>query len=938
MNMKKIYIFILATFFGTGITTAQKNSHVSFDGVQDSIISLPYTQVDKERYVGAVSTVTGEQLSHSNKFGLNSAINGLAPGLIIMNGSCNPGAEGFTWKVRGLSRGNNKDNPLVIIDGMNNRSLSSITLEEIESVQVLKDVTAKMMYGSKAANGVIVITTKRGKGKTQYSASGEFGIKQAVKTPEYISSADYVKLFRQAMLNDGLPPRYDEMDIKAYAENSDALRYPNVDYYDTFLKSTSNFYRGNMQVEGSKNNIGYFLNLGYYGEQGLEAVGKSTSYDRINLRSNLDYKINDFMSAYLDIAARWDLWSRPNITYGNFFQALSTHRPNDYPLFMGEYGDESMLGWSMNQATNLYGELTKKGYANDENSFAQTNIGLNFDLSKITPGLKAKLFMCYDAYSALSKGKTYKYSRMRLEEDGTFTRVGEDDIKGSEAKFNDNTYRNFGITGQVDYSRTWGKHEILSNLVYNAQKKMDKIYLNGPKTVQDDKSMNVALRANYAYDRRYALEVDASMMGSDKFTKENRWGMFGAAGLAWNISNEDFMKDVDFINFLKLKGSFGVMGYDNSFSYMIYDNLYTYNGSFSTGVNNSYTDYGAKPSQIGNKNFTFEKSRELNIGLEGTFFNNRLSFETNYFYEYRYDMPTEVKSYLPGYMGYNTLYPMLNYNEISNVGVEAGISWGDRIGDLNYQIGGNFMYTKAINEVYDENNQYKHQNRTGQATDGILGWISDGLYKNQQEIDEYGVTSLYGQILPGDIKLLDVTNDLGDNVINDYDKVFIGNSFPRINYAMNINLEYKGFSLYLLGQGVAGFDRMMTNSYFYCLGESKYSVNALGAAIVDPETGNIREGATHPRLTSLNSGHSYRGSNYWMRNGSYFKLRTMEFAYRLPKNICQKIGAGGLKFYLKGNNLFTLSSIKDVDPEDINAGITGNPIFRSFSFGFDLMF
>ena len=936
--MKNIYLSILMTCFGTSVIYAQNNTPVSFDGQQDSIISLPYTKIDKERHVGAVSTVTGEQLSHSNKFGLNSAIDGLATGLIIMNGSCNPGAEGFTWKVRGLSRGNDGDGPLSVIDGMNNRSLSSITNEEIESVQVLKDITAKMLYGSKAANGVIMITTKRGKGKTSYKATGEYGFKQATRTPEYLSSYDYVKYFRQAMINDGLTPRYTEEDMIGYAEGVDPLRYPNVDFYDTFVKPNTSFYRANVQVNGNKNNVGYFLNLGYYGEGGLEAVGKSTSYDRLNLRSNLDYKINDFMSAYLDIAARWDMWSRPNITYNNFFNAISTHRPNDYPLFMGEYGDDTMLGWSKNQDTNLYGELTRKGYADDENSYAQTNIGLNFDLYKITPGLKAKLFMSYDAFSALSKGKTYKYSRLRLEDDGTFTKVGEDEVKGSEAKFSDNIYRNFGVTGQIDYSRGWDKHEVLSNLVYNVQRKMDKMLLNGPKTVQDDKSMNIALRANYAYDRRYAVEVDGSLMGSDKFTKENRWGLFGAAGFAWNISNEEFMKDIEWIDFLKLKGSFGVMGYDNSFAYMVYDNFYTANGNYRVGENNSEIEYGFKPSQIGNKNFTFEKSRETNIGIEGTFFSNRLSMEGNFFYEYRYDIPTNVQTLIPGYVGYGSVYPMLNYNEISNRGVEVGMSWKDRIGELKYQIGGNFMFTRAIHEVYDENNLYEHQNRTGKSTDAIMGWVSDGLYKNQQEIDDHSVSSLYGEIKPGDIRFLNVTNDLNDNVINDYDKVFIGNSFPRVNYALNINLEYKGFSLYMLGQGVAGFDRMMTNSYYFCTGENKYSVNVLGTAIVNPETGNIQDNATYPRLTSLSTGHSYRNSDYWMENGSYFKLRTVELAYQLPKKVCKKFGANGLKFFAKGDNLFTLSSIKDVDPEDINAGITGNPMFRSFSFGFDITY
>ena len=202
------------------------------------------------------------------------------------------------------------------------------------------------------------------------------------------------------------------------------------------------------------------MNLGYYGENGLEAVGDRIKYTRLNVRSNLDYQINDYISSYLDIAARWDLWSRPNLSY-SVFSIHYPHRPNDYPLFMGEYGDENSLGWGVNQSTNLYGELTRKGYADDENSFAQTNMGLKFNLNHLVRGLTAKVSLSYDAYNAISKGKTYTYSRVRLEEDGSYVRVGEDNLKGTESKFSDDTYRNLGLNGQVDYSTSWQKHELL---------------------------------------------------------------------------------------------------------------------------------------------------------------------------------------------------------------------------------------------------------------------------------------------------------------------------------------------------------------------------------------------------------------------------------------------------------------------------------------------
>ncbi len=947
--MKRIASIILLACISGAPLSAQESEPVFFDGQQDSTVALPYAQIDKDRVVGAVSTVTGEQLSHTGRNSVNVAMMGQAAGLYVLGGSTSPGSASATWKIRGLSRGNSNDGPLVVVDGMNNRDLSSITIEEIESIQVLKDVTAKMLYGSKAANGVIMITTKRGEGKRKYTFDVEYGTKIAQNLPEYLDSYSYASLYNQALANDGLDPLYSQEALDGYAaqpgdDNYNPLKYPNVDFYDEFMETSSSFYRANVQAQGKEGDVGYFLNVGYYGEDGLQKVGDNQMYNRLNVRSNLDYKVNDIISAHLDIAARWDLTSRPNMAYNDYISAMATTTPLNYAVFAGAYGDTDSLGYGTSD--NLYGELTKSGYTEDQTALSQTNIGLDFDFNRYVAGLTAKVFLSYDVMNFLSKGKSYTYSRIRLNDDGTLERVGDDVVKGEEQKFSDDTWRNFGGTAQLNYVYAQDEHEFLANAVFNIQQKSYKTVVTSKVPVQDDKGITNALRLNYAYDNRYVIELDGTILGSDRFIAEERWGTFGAAGAAWNIANEAFMEDVDFVNDLKLKASYGLMGYDGDFDDELYKTFYGDGGTYRTGVKNAITEYGYQLQQIGNESLTFEKSRELNIGIEGRLLDNRLSFEANYFDEYRYDMPVIASTQIPDWVGLGTttdddgntvdVFPTLNYNAVSNKGFEVAVNWADQIGDFRYQIGGSVTHSEAIYEQLDEAYDYEHLYRVGTAVDAMYGFKTDGLYQNQSEIDEHGVTSSFGTIRPGDVKLLEY---IEDGTIDAYDKVILGNSFPRYYTALNINMEYKGFSLYVLGQGVSGYDRFFNSAYFVNGSSAKYSVNAEYAAVYDPETDALIDGYKYPRLATVSS-QSGQGSDFWINTGAYAKIRTVQLAYDFNANFCKSFGAQGLQIYLKGDDLCSYTPISDLglDPENLNAGITGNPMFTTLSVGVKLMY
>jgi len=927
MTMKHKIAFIIVALACTNIAFAQNKNTKSVD---EKIITTPYGDQTSLRMVGDVEVITQSELLHTNNYYLRDALIGKVAGLLISKSSQNPENHSGSMTIRGNSRG--LDNgPLIIIDGIANRSLTNVTVEEVEKVLVLKDATAKMLYGSKAANGVIVVMTKRGhQGETHITASGEYGVKTPMNLPDYLGSYDYARLYNQARLNDGLSPAYSEEQIQGYKEGKNLTLYPNVDFYDYFLKKNTSFYRGSIQIDGGQKKTNYFLNLGYIGENGLESVGRDRKFNRLNFRSNLDYQLNDVISVNLDISGVFDITDSANMTSEEFYKALSTHKPNDYPLFVTQDGrvDLDSLGWGTKQSTNLYGELTRKGYEKDYNFNTQTNLGLKINLNKFIKGLKAEAYVSFDVNNTLSKGKQLSYSRLRPDD---MTRVGVDNVKGSESKYSDGFYRNVGIVGKLEYNRIFKQHAITAGLFANRTTYSPKTTLEGPYTLQDDKSLNYGISINYAYNDKYVAQFTSSLMGSDKFIKDNRWGLFTSGGAAWIISKENFMRNYTFINYLKLKASYGLMGYDESFDYLLYEDQYTGNGSFKSGPHNSNIEWGYKLSQLGNPNLTFEKSRELNIALSGKMFNNHFNFDVAYFREHRFNIPVTLNNIIPDYVGGPK--PVGNYNAVNNNGFEVTLGYENNDHEFKYAANANLTYSKAMWDQFDELVEYASQKKTGRVTDAIMGLRSDGLFKNQAEIDACGYTSSFGTIIPGDIKYINIVNDKKDNVIDKYDMVQLGHSSPRFYYSLNINMSYKAFSLYLLGQGVADCQKMMVSSYLTPSGDSKYSKFVLNAA--DPaNVGN----ASYPRLTSLASSNSYQGSDFWLKNAGYFKLRTIELKYRLPKKIAHKIYTKGASVYLRGDDLFTISGIDDVNIEDINSSITNGPIYTTVSLGLKLTF
>ncbi|UXP32055.1 SusC/RagA family TonB-linked outer membrane protein [Reichenbachiella agarivorans] len=896
-------------------------------------VHLPFGDMDKNRVVGATSLITQDQIATTD-LDVESAMIGKAMGLNVFKNSAGPGMDNSWLNVRGLHTLGNSD-PLVVVDGVSNRSLESLNFYEIESITVLKDVTAKSLYGAQAANGVILVTTKRGEvGVKKASINAEFGVRKPTHLPDFLNSADYAQLYNEALENDGLTPQYSTADIAAYERAGINDELPNVDYYDRYLKAFTNYQRIYGTYTNSDEKTAFYFTAGYAGEGGLEAIGEQTKYNSMNIRGNLDYKINDIFSVQVDVAARLESTSTNQMTYNNYdgtpgnlgddvvvqglFSTLSSHRPNEYPIYHQAPDNESagLLGWGAAKSTNIEGELLRAGYRDELIRQSQSNIGLDMDFAQWgIAGLSWKNYVSFDTYNFLVTRKKDDYARYQA--DGT--KVGDDVQASGISKFDDNAYRNIGMISTMAYDRTFGNHAITSHLNAIAQNR------EYQGTAQPYKNVTYGFRLNYAFANKYIAEVDLAYMGSNKLEEGSRYQLFPSVGLGWVLSEEDFLQSVDALDYLKLKASYGQMGYDRSLQHFWYRDAYGPQGWVQFGSQNSNGASAYTLTRTGNPAIGFEVATEYNIGLEALLL-KRLSVEVNYYNEYRSDIPMQVSSLYPDYFGDNI--PYVNYGEVSNQGIELGLNYSSQVGDISYGLGGYVTYSKAVYEKTGDLTPFPHLNRNGKPLDLMWGYNAEGFYESDTEVDVQ--STLGGDVIAGDLRYADITED---GLITTEDQKNIGNSTPRYQYSLNFNIGYKGFSLFVLGQGAAGHDRMMSwNTAYNGVGQGKYAANAMNRWSPD------NMDASHPRLTTVGGSHSYQASSYWLQDASYFTIRNIELSYVFPEKIRGALRASELRVFARGTDLLSFSAHPDFNSDNAASGLTSGFLMKTFSLGFNLSY
>jgi len=885
---------------------------VLYGGVKDLVILPAGIQDSKRNIVGAVSSIKGEALNMYPDALFSNMLQGKLLGLRAdMNAgglANNPSA----LSIRGNHRGDN-NNIVTIVDGME-RPIDDLLPEEVETIEVLKDATAKILYGARAANGVLLITTKHGDQlKRVIKTSVEYGYGQVTNTPQYINSYDYTRLYNQARQHDGLAPLYTAADVEAYKNSTgqNDFRHPNVDFGNYFLKDYNNYRKITTEFSGGNQQTQYSFVAGYTGTDGLQKIGEKPQYGRFNLRGNLDVKINDMISGFIGLAGQFDISRRGPIDHATTYKTIAETRPNEYPLIIDaaimkpDSAGIPALGASFTHPDNLYGKFQYGGHAKDQNVNGQTNFGLKFDFSKYLKGLSAKAYYTFDnsfyGQESLNISAATYAQRYSKNSDGseqmTLILLKRKNVNDKDTLSNTFNRRSTGWISNVNYNNQFGLHTL--NLDLSNVNLKQEVTGSG----QDIKTINYTFRANYSYKNKYLLEGDLSYMGSSKFVADNRYQLFYAGGLGWIFSEEDFFKSFagDKIDYLKVKASAGLLGYDASTAYRLYQNRWINDNSYD--FNNSNTINETKFDLVGNPNLTWEKSRQINIGFEALAFGRKLFVEGNYFNELSLDQIQKVDALYSS--TYGSLYPSVNFGKVSNQGVELEIRWTNKTaGGLAYALGGNMLYSKnKVLQADQVNYPDEYLRKTNQPSDAMFGYVAEGIFGKDIQLQGHAPQT-FGPYGNGDIAYKDLNND---GIINTLDQKVLGNSLPRIIMGIDLNLNYKGWGLYALGTADLGVDSWLNNSYYWISGENKYSVKVL-----DYYDATNNPAGKYPSLTTTAGSNNLMNSDLWMENTSFFRLKNVELSYTIFDKSASSL-TKSVKIFARGTNLFVFSKIKDLE-------------------------
>ncbi|MBN2818054.1 MAG: hypothetical protein JXP36_03760, partial [Bacteroidales bacterium] len=677
--------------------------------------------------------------------------------------------------------------------------------------------------------------------------------------------------------------------------------------------------------------VQYSIHANYLHDGGLEDVGDPNSSNRFSIRSNLDFDLNRYVSFFVDVNAYLEQ-NNTNYLYGNdVFERMNIQRPNEYAQILqnSNYQDSVIFGagrFSNNsEYQNLYAEMLLGGIRENVNRVGQVNLGTKFNLSNVVNGLSGKFSVHFDSENFIALGKNDDfYSYLPTFENGemvslhTMTRGRKN---SGLSRLATRETKRFTAMGQLDYHKEFVASELNMNLAIFRDKSQT-IYSFSPRSTQSN-----TLLANYMVNDKYVFDLNLAYVGSSRLPKDNNYGFFPAAGAGWVLSEEDFLADNEKINYLKLKASYGLSGTDESLNFFGYATRWNYtenSNSTNFGVEASNSIRTADRNTVANEQIDWEKSAELNLGLEAIFF-DKLSLNVDYYNINRTNIPI-YEHWLTNQISglYNR---QINFVSIKNNGIDGTLAYENTFGDWRVFASVNANYSKAM---YDESQSVDlptARNMDGKPVDAFMGYESKGIIKNDSELN--GLNQRFGEVRVGDLAYSDKT---GDGKVDEKDQVELGNLFPRLQFGANLKVAYKRVDLAISGYGAAMYDLYLNNSYYRPLPERAYS--QIVKETYNPETGKGK----YPALTVNNAENNYQPSDFWLENGNYFKIKELELGVSLPETWIKPIGLETLRFYVRGNNLMTLSGVKDVDPEYINAGFTTYPYMRTFTIGMNLNF
>jgi hypothetical protein len=956
------------------------------------VVVVGYTKQRKETMIGSVATITTKDLTQSPTANINNALAGRLPGLIVNQyAGGEPGVDQSELFIRGKATYGNQS-AIVIVDGIE-RDMSYLAPDEIETFTILKDASATAAYGIRGANGVIVITTKRGKAaeKATVNLKASIGINQPIGFPEYLGSADYATLYNEARLNDAKMTGADISSLnlfsqqaidnfrRAKGDNSDGLGY-DWDYYDFAFKPGLQE-DVSLSIRGGTDKVRYYVLANYFSQGGNYKYANAGEYDsqtkftRYNFRSNIDININRYLSTRLDLGARITDRNAPGTTAGRLMTICATQPPY-LPILVEEnahpqneeyiqQNPRGMLYGDNIYRYNLLGELSRTGYLNEKNTYLNGSFAMNLDMEFLTKGLKAEVMFSYDASEGRwinRKLDTYKDGYREYPKYATFM-----PIEGSDAYMAGGHYTGAYKTGnkydidqtigngfshnasdgrtyiqaRLDYNRLFSnRHEVTAMLLAN----------RGNRTVNNElayHSQGITGRFAYYYNQKYLMEFNFGYNGSENFAPGKRYGFFPAGSIGWVVSEEEFMKKASWIDFLKVRASYGLVGSDNVSSRFPYLAFYGGGSGYDFGNNFGTNVGGTSEGNLANANLTWEKARKLNVGIDFTTLNQRLALTIDAFYEYRFDIITDMNS--DGIMGYPDIVgkdaALQNLGEVSNRGVDIELSWNDKIGkDFRYYIRPNLTFSRNRLEYKAEvarKNSWRKE--TGKRLYENFVYVFDHFVADQEEADRLNKIGYqpWGQLIPGDV----VYKDLDRNgVIDDEDRTAMGNPrSPELMFGIPFGFQYKNFDFSVLLQGATKSSILLNGAAVFDFPQFEQDkIGRVKKMHLDRWTPETAATAKYPALHYGTHDNNKNGnSSLFLYDASYLRLKNVEIGYNVSPKLLRKFHVQQARIYVQGLNLLTFDKLGDVDidPETKSGdGASWYPIQKVFNFGIDITF
>jgi TonB-linked SusC/RagA family outer membrane protein len=905
----------------------------------------------KVSLVGAQSTVKAAEFKQPAG-DITTMLAGRIAGVVGVQRTGEPGKGGADIWIRGISTfgGGNNAGPLILVDGVE-RSINNISPEDIESFTVLKDAAGTAVYGVRGANGVILLKTKTGKvGKPQIFFDYNEGVNTFTKRPEMLDGITYMNLANEALTTRNQSPKYSQEYIENTKNGTDPLLYPNVDWMDAVFNKYGHTRQANLNASGGVENAQYYVSLSYFNETGflktddLAQYNSSLKYNRYNFTSNINLRVTKTTKLDVGLQGYFSNGNYPGISTHDIFQSAMDAAPVAYPIM---YPGGLVPGQSSNGGfRNPYADLTRRGYRNEFKNQLFSNIRATQELDMLTKGLSATAMFAFDTYNQnyITRSKredTYFPDQANpYKPDGSLnlikTFTGNDYLSFDRNDGDRRTTRKFYTEAALNYDRQFGKHRVGGlGLFYSSD--MSNALAGDFISSIPERALGVAGRATYSFDDRYFAEFNFGYNGSELFTPENRFGFFPAIGLAWVASNEKFFEPLkNAVSFLKFRYSNGNTGLGTAEERFLYiTNLNTYGGAYRYGKSFDNVD-GINISRYAT-NVQWSVSNKQDLGVEIRTLNDKLSLIVDFFKEHRTGIFLKRASNVD-FMGLvNQQYA--NLGVVDNKGIDASLEYNTRIGEVGLRLRGNITYNKDIMVENDMPPQlYPWMERRGNNVLARYGYIAEGLFQNEEEINRSAVPGDRQLIKPGDIKYKDLN---GDGLINSNDVTKIGRGdVPSTVYGFGFDIDYKGFVFGVLFQGVADADRMLQGSAIIPFNGGGGLTNAYAIAADRWTPENPDPNAFYPRLAygEAENKNNTQPSSWWVKDVSFMRLKSAMLAYNLPNSFLKRMGVRNSSIYLQGINLLTFSKFKLWDPELNTDNGTSYPNIRTISLGVNLRF